>query len=94
MGQDYPKISDHIITMALETVNYNEKRAKQILQFVHEEELGHGRNLAELSSENKTKDKTIIKEDCKELKVHVQENLLSSINNGKCGKSVSSSNNK
>lgn len=92
MGRDYPKIPGHIITMALETVNYNEKRAKQILQFVHEEELAHGHRLAALSSENKDKDETMGKEEINELKVHVQGNPLVTINDEKCGKLLSSNN--
>lgn len=82
MCEAYPTISEHVIIMALETVNYREERARQILQIVHEEEL-----------ERKNKK---AKGDCKkEVRQQMQAgNPLVMINDEQCRSSLSSTDNK
>lgn len=59
LKERYPQIAERIILMALESVNYAEDRATQILQIVQDED--------EQRSKKHTMIKTMSRESCKQL---------------------------
>lgn len=59
LKEKYPQIAERIILMALESVNYAEDRATQILQIVHDEDEQRNKKHAMI--------KTNSRENCKQL---------------------------
>lgn len=59
LKEKYPQIAERIILMALESVNYAEDRATQILQIVHDEDEQRNKKHAMI--------KTISRENCRQL---------------------------